>query len=408
MAKKVCMMVAHHPFTDARIFKKEAKSLQKNGYHVTIIAPRQNGMLFDIDGTPFEKQFRSRVFTYEGIKIVTYHSESSQRGFSTVLGHESIWESQGFQNQLTQLALQENADIYHTHEYLSLFAGVGVKRLMKKRKGNNIKLIYDSHELTPDPLDPKYSEERRNLLKQRLLVMLKEVDHIITVSDSIKSWYVTHQPTLPVEVIYNSPPLTKDFKPKTFTSNKLTVGYEGNIDTQKRLKEKIIRISERCSKEVGDFQFKIIGGGRYRDFIKIPDHLRSHIIQTGWVDYHSIPIHMKDIDVGLVDLEEVEHSLNQDYAMPNKFFSYLNNGIPVITNKCREMENFINRHRCGLVLDKTDATPEDFTNALLSLHQNKRKLQYMSQNGRNVMKKFYSWENMEKRLLAVYQSLSVK
>ncbi|RYG74321.1 glycosyltransferase [Lentibacillus lipolyticus] len=408
MAKKVCMIVAHHPFTDARIFKKEAKSLQKNGYHVTIIAPRQNGKLFDIDGTPFQKRFRSKVFTYEGIKIVTYHSESSQKGLSTVLSHESLWERRGFQNQLTQLALQENADIYHAHEYLSLFAGVGVKRLMKKRKGKNVKLLYDSHELTPDPLDPKYSEDRRNLLKQQLLAMLKEVDHIITVSDSIKSWYATHQPNLPVDVIYNSPPLAKDFKPKTFTPNKLTVGYEGNIDTQKRLKEKIIRISERCSKEIGDFQFKIIGGSRFGDSIKTPEHLQPYVKQTGWVDYHSIPKHMRDIDAGLIDLEGVEHSLNQDYALPNKFFSYLNNGIPVITNRCREMEGFINKHRCGLVLDKADATSEDFANALLSLHQNQRKLQYMSQNGRNVMEKFYSWENMEKRLLAVYQSLSVK
>lgn len=55
MAKKVCMVVAYHPFLDARIFKKEAKSLQKMGYDVSMIVPRKNGNLFDIDGTPFKK-----------------------------------------------------------------------------------------------------------------------------------------------------------------------------------------------------------------------------------------------------------------------------------------------------------------------------------------------------------------
>ncbi|QKY71108.1 glycosyltransferase [Lentibacillus sp. CBA3610] len=404
MAKKVCMVVAHHPFLDARIFKKEAKSLLKKGYRVTMIVPRRNGRLFDIDGNPFTKQYRNKVFTYEGIKIVAYDYEKCERALSHVLSPERVWGNQGFNNPLTQLAVQEKADIYHTHEYLSLFAGVGIKRQMKQKKGKDVKLIYDSHELTPDPLDPKYPEERRNLLKQKLLTMLDEVDHVITVSDSIKSWYLSHKPHLPVDVIYNAPPLAKDYKPKWYNANKLTVGYEGNVDTQKGFKEKMIGISELCSEEV-DFQFKVIGGNRYGLPIDIPDHLDRHITSTGWVDYHTIPQHMNEIDIGLVDMENVEQSLNQNYALPNKFFSYLNNGIPVVVNKCKDMELFINRHHCGLVLNKTNANAEDFAEALLSLHQNKRKMQQMSRNSRLVMEKFYSWENMEKRLFDVYRSL---
>ncbi|ALX49241.1 glycosyltransferase [Lentibacillus amyloliquefaciens] len=404
MAKKVCMVVAHHPFTDARIFKKEAKSLQKKGYHITMIVPRQSGKLFDIDGTPYRKQFRNKVFTYEGIKIVTYHSESSQKALSTVLSNESVWERKGFNNTLTQLAIQEDADIYHAHEYLSLFAGIGIKRQMKKKKGKDVKLIYDSHELTPDPLDPRYTEERRDLLKQKLLTMLDEVDHVITVSHSIKSWYLSHKPDLPVDVIYNSPPLAQHHKPKAYNSNGLTVGYEGNIDTSLGGMEKFLDISELCSKEL-DFEFKIIGGSRYGDSINIPTNLKHQIMLTGWVDYHAIPKQMHDIDVGMVDLEGVEYSLNRDYALPNKFFSYLNNGVPVVVNKCKEMKEFINRHHCGFVIDKTNATSHDFADAFLSLHQDKNKLQQMSQNSRHVMEKFYSWENMEKRLFAIYQSL---
>ncbi|SFE16309.1 Glycosyltransferase involved in cell wall bisynthesis [Lentibacillus persicus] len=403
MAKKVCIIVAHHPFTDARIFKKEAKSLQKKGYHITMIVPRQSGRLFDIDGTPFRKQFLNKVFTYEGIKVVTYHSESTQKALSTVLSNESVWERHGFNNTLTQLAIQEDADIYHAHEYLSLFAGVGIKRQMKKKKGKDVKLIYDSHELTPDPLDPRYTKERRDLLKQRLLTMLDEVDHVITVSDSIKSWYLSHKPDLPVDVIYNSPPLAQHHKPKTYNSNGLTVGYEGNIVASQGKMEKILCISELCSKEL-EFEFKIIGGSRYGDS-KIPTHLPHQIMLTGWIDYHALPKTMDNVDIGMVDLESVKHSLNQDYALPNKFFSYLNNGVPVVVNKCKEMEEFINRHHCGFVIDKTNATSQDFANAFLSLHQDMNKLQRMSQNARHAMERFYSWEHMENRLFAVYQSL---
>ncbi|UOR14054.1 glycosyltransferase [Halobacillus amylolyticus] len=401
------MVIAYHPFLDARIFRKEAKSLQKKGYHVTMIVPRRNGHLFDIDGTPFTKRFRNKVFTHEGIKMVTYNWESCKDQLSKVLSNENVWETQGFTNQLTQLAIQQNADIYHTHEYLSLFAGVGIKRLMKKRKGKDVKLIYDSHELTPDPLNPRYSEKHRDELKQKLLIMLDEVDYVITVSDSIKSWYLSHKPKLPVEVIYNSPPLAQKYLPKEYGSNGLTIGYEGNFDDKKGMKEKIIGITELCSKKL-DFQFKIVGGSRFNNPFAIPEPLQSNLTLTGWVDYLDIPNHLKDVDIGWIDLENVENSLNFKYAMPNKFFSYLNNGIPILVNKCHEMEAFVNTHQCGVVVEKTNATAQDYADALLYLSQNKSNLKRMSLNSRKVMENLYSWEKMEKRLFNVYQQLLTK
>lgn len=401
------MVVAEHPFMDARIFKKEAKCLQKLGYDVTLIVPRKNGNLFDIDGTQFKNKFRNKVFTHEGIKIVTYHFETSRSPLSKVLSDESVWESQGFQNQLTTLAIKENADIYHTHEYMSLFAGIGIKRLMKKQKGKDIKLIYDSHELTPDPLDSRYTEEAREKLKQRLLLMLDEVDYIITVSESIKQWYETHKPTLPVEVIYNSPPLAKQYIPKEFDSTKLTVGYEGHLYGKEGSKKKLVDITEICAKQK-DFYFKIIGGNQFGKAIKVPEHLQARVIQTGWVEYSNIPTYLKDVDIGWIDVENVEHSLNRNYSMPNKFFSYLNNGLPVLVNKCDEMSKFIQKHQCGYVIDKTNATAEDFAEAMLCLSKDKHKLQQMSQNGRSIMESTYSWERMEERLDKVYQYLLTK
>lgn len=404
MSKKVCMVVAYHPFLDARIFKKEAKSLQKMGYDVSMIVPRKNGNLFDIDGTPFKKSFRSNVFIHEGIKIVTYHAEKTRKSLNKVLSSEDVWETEGFNNPLTNLAMAEDADIYHTHEYLSLFAGIGIKRRMQKEKGKKVKLIYDSHELTPDPLHPRTSEEKRKNLKDKLFIMLKEVDYLITVSDSIKDWYIARMPDLPIEVIYNSPPLIKDVELKAYEGSQLTVGYEGNITHHKGNQEKIFGISEICSQKL-DFQFKIIGGSQFGTPLKIPKHLTTIIKQTGWVDYHSIPEHMQAIDIGWIDLEEVHYSLNSDYALPNKFFSYLNNGVPVVVNKCQEMENFIRKHKCGYVIQKQQADAKDFANAFLYLKRNPEKLEKMSKNGRKVMEEIYSWEEMEKRLAGVYAKL---
>jgi len=400
------MVVADHPFLDARIFKKEAISLKKKGYNVTLIVPRKDGMLFDIDGTPFKKKFRQKVFKYEGIKIVTYDSESARNLLNKVLGSEAIWERQGFHNPLTQLAIKEDADIYHTHEYMSLFAGVGVKRRMKKEKGKEVKLIYDSHELTPDPIHPRYTKEERDLLQEKLFIMLKEIDYLITVSEPIQSWYKAAMPNLPTEVIYNSPPLVQQTESSNSSGGKLTVGYEGNIVNKKVSKEKILKIAELCSEKV-DFKFKIIGGTRYGSPLQIPDHLHSVIEPLGWIDYSSIPAHMKDIDIGWIDLEDAHESLNSDYSLPNKLFSYLNNGIPVLVNKCHAMETFIQQHKCGYVINKKQATAEDFADALLYLHQHPNKLKVMSHEARTIMKNTYAWEQMEERLFRVYEELLI-
>ncbi|MGG3799479.1 glycosyltransferase [Metabacillus fastidiosus] len=403
--KKVCMIVADHPFMDSRIFKKEAKSLQKKGYDVSMIVPRKNGYLFDVDGTPFTNRFLEKSFVYEGIKIITYNWENSRNQLNKVVNDVSTWDTSGaFYNPLTKLGIKQDADIYHVHEYLSLFAGIGIKRLMKTLKGKDVKLIYDSHELTPDPFDPRYSESHRNNLKEKLLYMLKETDYIITISDSIKSWYISQNPSLPVEVVYNSPPLALTYKQKNYNKNKLTACYEGNIDPNRGNTDKIFKMSEICAKNV-DFKFKIIGGPRFGETIQLPDHLQKNIHLTGWVDFQEISKHMEEVDIGWIDYDNLNQSLNRHYAMPNKFFSFLNNGVPIIVNKCHDMESFLRRHQCGLVVNKQYSKGEDFAEALLYLYNNKDMLQKMSINARKAMEDLYSWEKMEQRLYNVYSEL---
>jgi glycosyltransferase involved in cell wall biosynthesis len=233
--------------------------------------------------------------------------------------------------------------------------------------------------------------------------MLKETDWIITVSESIKSWYTAHHPGLPVTVLYNSPPYAAQGKVGPFASKRLTACYEGNISEKKASTSTIFRIAEVCSSRI-PFRFKIIGGMRDGNRLAVPDHLRKRIISTGWVDYSTIPSHMSDVDIGWMDYDLLG-SLNHMYAMPNKFFSYLNNGIPVVVNRGCDMENFVRTHHVGLVIDKLKPTPEEYAEAFLYLYRNKKLLEKMSANARAVMRKKYSWERMELQLYDAYERL---
>lgn len=400
---KVCFLVSEHPFLDARIFKKEAKSLFKKGYEVTMIVPKINGYLFQIDGKKLENTFELDGFFHEGIKVITYDKVFFEKKLKSLKYNIQSSKYNRFSDPLTILGIEEEADIYHAHEFFSLYSGIGIKRALQSPNRKKVRLIYDSHELDPDPLStaPKLND----LMLDMLQSMLKEVDYVITVSESIKSWFRELSPTVPVEVIYNSPPFTPYFSSRNDNDDHVLVAYEGLIHERKGNFKKLIKITDICNQEM-DLRFRIIGGAKERDKnrLNVPQHLTDKIELLGWMDYDSLPTMLANVHLGWIDLQ-ASTSLNHRYAMPNKFFSYLNSGIPVLVNQCIDMDKFIRNYQCGYVVQKQDATAEDYAAAILTLYKNKKMLKEMGQNGRKALETFFSWEHMEKRLYDVYERI---
>ncbi|MGG3799480.1 glycosyltransferase [Metabacillus fastidiosus] len=405
MKRKVCFLVADHSFLDVRIFKKEAKSLLRQGYDVTMIVPKMNGYLFDVNGRNFTDRFQSASFSYEGIEIITYERNEFQQDMKQFLSNIRSGKHEGFIDPLTKLGLLQEADIYHAHEICSFYSGIGIKRALKEEKQKNIKLIFDSHELEPDPYDIGVDKEKEaNLLMLQL--MLKEVDYVITVSESIKLWFLNINPSIPIKVIYNSPPLAANYEEKNYDKKNFVLVHEGFVERLRGNWRKIIKISKICNRDI-DFQFKIVGGLREEEKNQyiVPKSLENTVRLAGWINYYDIPKELKQADLGWIDLN-ITNSLNNQYAMPNKFFSYLNNGIPVLVNKCTDMERFIKKYNCGVVIEKSNVSAKDYANAVLYLNDNKLKLKEMSLNARKVMEDLYCWEKIELTLLDVYEYLN--
>ncbi|MFD2760000.1 glycosyltransferase [Lentibacillus juripiscarius] len=404
MGKHVCFLVSEHPFLDARIFKKEAKSLLKQGYHVTMIVPRKDGYLFDTDGSSFTERFLDEAFTYEGINVITYGQINMEKYLNELYHNLRSGGHSRFNDPLTQIGIEQEADIYHAHEFISAYSGIGIKRALAA-SGKQCKLIYDSHELEPDPL-MKQPRKTYRTKEQMVKHMIKELDYVITVSDSIKEWYRTIDPQLPVQVIYNSPPLAANYESKKADNPELTLVYEGVISQKRGNFQQLMSVLDRCNKKF-KLKLNIIGGGKNfeKEYVpKIPPHLKDKVYYTGWVDYESIPEVMKDADLGWIDLDAA-NSLNNRFAMPNKFFSYLNNGVPVIVNQCTDMEKLIEAHDCGYVVKKLQATTEDYVQALVHMESNRNKIRKKSIHAREAMETTYSWEHMEGKIFAIYDQL---
>nr|WP_306812819.1 glycosyltransferase [Paenibacillus soyae] len=170
--------------------------------------------------------------------------------------------------------------------------------------------------------------------------------------------------------------------------------------------DKLFGITEICSQSF-DFRFKILGGKAGAP-IDLPAAVQDRIELCGWVNYKDIPKYMSDVDVGWIDydIQASTTPLNYSIALPNKFFSYLNNGVPVVVNNCPEMARVIRKFDCGIVIDHATPTAAHYAECFDQLRKDRKRLQVLSENARNMMRDHFCWEHMEQRLGRLYDGLA--
>lgn len=383
--------------------------MARMGHHVTIMAPKHNGQLLSIAESPIlDKAFQSDRFVHEGVHFVAYHATKIKEAKQVARMQQKM--VQNLKNQvkpyfvdaLGTASLQEKADVYHAHEWETLYEAIQIKRMLKK-KNRSVKVIFDAHELEED-----------NLL---LKLLMREVDHMITVSDSLKKIYASRYPKMPISLIYNSPPFLEQvpsvLKNKNWlfaASKPFTIAYEGTLSKKKGDPYKIIEIVNLLKEARIDAKFNILGNvslGDTAETNKVISALKSHPnIEYGWVDFKDLPQYWAKVDIGYIYFDL--NNQNRVNALPNKFFSYLNSGIPVIVNAASEMERIITKYQCGIVIKKKSPTASDYAAHLLSLHKNRELLKRLSLNAREIMRTLYCWEKMEERLAGIMKSLKKK
>ena len=114
MKNKVCILTSVHPPFDVRIFHKEAKSLVKAGYDVTLIAQHDKEEIVD------------------GIKIINLQKPRNRIERMT----KTVWSAY-------RKAVQLDADIYHFHDPELLPIGIMLKYVpVKGCMRNGFLMIY--------------------------------------------------------------------------------------------------------------------------------------------------------------------------------------------------------------------------------------------------------------------------
>ena len=416
MEKKVCILTTDHSALDDRIFYKEAKSLNKAGYEITLIAPlNQDGFLTDMGKNPIAKG----ETIIDGIKIIGF-----REGKHAILGLPKTWTisqlirytTNGMLNfgnepyaDMIEKGITVDADIYHCHELASLYAGLKIKRKLQQ-KGRNPKLIFDVHEYWS--AKDEGSKIRESLWSKSKEIFekkaFKHVDYFLTVNQLIRSYVLFKSGFKRTEVLYNSTDLSifKNIE-RPSDKSKIIICHEGSLKFDRGLKEMVIVI-KKLKERYDNFCFLIVGDvfGKEKEFLEkeIKNYGIDDVIdKTGWLPYDKVGEAIANCSIGVIFMDP-SLSENIYFSTPNKLFNYMRYGLPVVTVDFPEIRRIVLNNNCGIVVKERTVTA--FVDALSLLIENEELRKKMGENGKKALLERYSWEVMEGRLLRVYRELT--
>jgi glycosyltransferase involved in cell wall biosynthesis len=93
---------------------------------------------------------------------------------------------------------------------------------------------------------------------------------------------------------------------------------------------------------------------------------------------------------------------NHLFSLPNKFFDYIQAGIPIIGTDLVNVKHIIQSRRIGIVINQINQLElQSAINIIIKEHSSFRK-------NFSLLKDLYRWENEETKLLHIYKQQQVK
>lgn len=415
MNKKICILTTHHSALDDRIYYKEARSLQKAGFEVTLISPlNEDGFLTDMGGKPIAQG----ETVIDGIRIIGFRI-----GEHGILGLPKTWtisqwlrlSTLGWLNfrqdpfsEIINKGVQIDAHIYHCHEIWSLYAGVHIRHKLE-RQGKNPKLIYDVHEFWSAMGSGRAIREAlwSHIIDRFERRAAKYVDYFITVNHILRARLLLFNCFIKTEILYNSPVLSifKEHQRKP-SDGKITICHEGSFSFNRGLKKmlEVMKILKR--RYDGNVRLLIVGDvfGEERNFYEstIEEYRIEDVVEcTGWLPYQQVGEALSDGHIGVTFVEP--ENRNYIFSSPNRLFNYMRYGLPVVTIDYPEIRRIVINSQCGVLVKR--ATIDALAHALSVLIDNPKLRQRLGKNGQAAIYEKYSWEKMEQKLLRVYEEL---
>lgn len=301
--------------------------------------------------------------------------------------------------------------IIHAHDLNTLLPGcfLRVFRL-------SIGLVYDCHELSYGAYSEFFNPMMGCIIRAIEEQLLRYVDVIITVSDSVANYFRRFDRV--TEVIYNCPRI-EDIPKFTKEEARVRLGlpihgfivsFVGSIRYDCRL-ELLLAVASVTPNNV---HFLVVGDllgslGAGSLGLKLGEAARG-ASDTALTILPRVPretalSYVLASDLTWAVYEKRARSLNASMTIPWKFFESLACGVPVIVEPGTVRAEMVREFKCGVVLESDD--PNDISQVILSLAEHPDQHQKMcAEAKRTSIAMKFNWEAMSVKLVDTYRQLT--
>jgi glycosyltransferase involved in cell wall biosynthesis len=370
------MLSSVHAALDNRVFYREARTLARAGYEVTLLAVHDRDELKD------------------GVHIRALPRVPRSR-------RPLLWRA------LARLAIETGADVFHIHDPELLL----VTPYLRRATGRPT--IYDIHEANADFIAVKDylpAMARRPLaaLVRRLEPRLaRRESGLIFADDAIAADFVAFQGPKATLFNYPGPELIEHGAPAASNSNERepVVIYLGGMERNRGAGLMIAAFAEVVAQlptarllVVGHFMppelMNEMRGDAQRRGI---DHA---VTFTGRVPFARIGDYLSQAAAGWVTWQPF---LKNQKNIPTKLFEYMAFGLPVVSSDLPSIRPFMKGEGNGILVEPD--SPTAHAAAVLQLLRDPALSASMGLAGRRLVETRYNWEAMAPRLLALYRAV---
>lgn len=371
---KVCHITVAHQATDIRIFEKECKSLSRNGYDVSIVAP-------DI-----------KDCVQDGVKIFGVDLLSRNPFYRLLFGARKVYKR----------ALELDSDVYHFHDIELFKYGIKLKKQGKK-------VIFDSHEdwigyakemkWLPSFLARRISRNIEKKYKKDL----GRFDFVISTSPHISDILMKY--TSRLRMITNYPIVDSedinDLQESEYLQRENILCYAGTVYATSNQKTIIQSVQD-----IENVQYYIIGSihQSYKEELRRWDK-SDHVFFVDRLSKADLYQYYKRSVAGLAVFD---YSPNIGYKRgtlgSNKMFEYMLLGLPLICSDQELWKNqIVEKYQCGICVEPGNTLA--LKEAIEKIVNNKKMAFQMGARGQNAVIEHFNWKTQEAVLLELYRSL---